>query len=83
VPLIAFGLDGTLDPATLALFPLRLRPLAVGLLAASATGVWPLANVIGLLGASLGLAWIGVHLAARAAEQRLPELYQIVARSKL
>ena len=36
VPLIAFGLDGTLDPATLALFPLRLRPLAVGLLAASA-----------------------------------------------
>ena len=56
VPLIAFGLDGTLDPATLALFPLRLRPLAVGLLAASATGAWPLANVIGLLGVTIGLA---------------------------
>ena len=43
VPLVAFGLDGTLDPATLALFPLRLRPLAVGLLAARppAPGRWP------------------------------------------
>jgi ABC-2 type transport system permease protein len=56
VPLVAFGLDSTLDPATLALFPLRLRPLAVGLLAASATGAWPLANVIGLLGVTIGLA---------------------------
>ena len=41
LPLLAFGLDGTLDPATLALYPLRTRPLAVGLLAASATGAWP------------------------------------------
>jgi ABC-2 type transport system permease protein len=56
VPLLAFGLDGTLDPATLALYPLRTRPLAVGLLAASATGAWPLANVIGLLGVTIGLA---------------------------
>src|SRR5215475_14306059 len=56
VPLLAFGLDGTLDPATLALYPLRTRPLAVGLLAASATGAWPLANVIGLLGVTVGLA---------------------------
>ncbi len=56
VPLVAFGLDSTLDPATLALFPLRLRPLAVGLLAASATGAWPLANVIGLRGVTIGLA---------------------------
>ena len=30
LPLFAFGLDGTLDPATLALYPLRTRPLAVG-----------------------------------------------------
>ena len=29
LPLLAFGLDGTLDPATLALYPLRMRPLAV------------------------------------------------------
>jgi ABC-2 type transport system permease protein len=56
VPLVAFGLDGTLDPATLALYPLQTRPLAVGLLAASATGAWPLANVIGLLGVTVGLA---------------------------
>jgi ABC-2 type transport system permease protein len=55
-PVFAFGLDGTLDPATLALYPLRSRPLATGLLAASATGAWPLANVIGLLGVTVGLA---------------------------
>jgi ABC-2 type transport system permease protein len=56
LPLLAFGLDGTLDPATLALYPLRPARLAVGLLAASATGAWPLANVIGLLGVTVGLA---------------------------
>ena len=56
LPLMTFGLDGTLDPATLALYPLRTRPLAVGLLAASATGAWPLANLIGLLGVTAGLA---------------------------
>ena len=56
LPMLAFGLDGTLDPATLALYPLRTRPLAVGLLAASATGAWPLANVLGLLGVTVGLA---------------------------
>ncbi|HEY6275379.1 MAG TPA: hypothetical protein VIX86_03530 [Streptosporangiaceae bacterium] len=56
LPIFAFGLDGTLDPATLALYPLRTRPLVVGLLAASATGAWPLANVIGLLGVTVGLA---------------------------
>jgi ABC-2 type transport system permease protein len=56
LPIFAFGLDGTLDPATLALYPLRTRPLAVGLLAASAAGAWPLANVIGLLGVMVGLA---------------------------
>ena len=54
--LFAFGLDSTLDPATLALFPLRTGPLAVGLLAASASGAWPLANVLGLLGVTVGLA---------------------------
>jgi ABC-2 type transport system permease protein len=56
LPLLAFGLDSTLDPATMALYPLRTRPLAVGLLAASATGAWPAANVIGLLGVMIGLA---------------------------
>ncbi len=56
LPIFAFGLDGTLDPATLQRYPLRTRPLAVGLLAASAVGAWPLANVIGLLGVMVGLA---------------------------
>jgi len=55
-PIMVFGVDGTLDPATLALYPLRTGPLAAGLLAASATGAWPLANVIGLLGVTVGLA---------------------------
>jgi ABC-2 type transport system permease protein len=55
-PIMVFGVDSTLDPATLALYPLRTRPLATGLLAASATGFWPVANVIGLLGVTVGLA---------------------------
>jgi len=55
-PIFAFGLDGTLDPATLTLYPLRTRPLAVGLLTASAAGAWPAANVLGLLGTTAGLA---------------------------
>jgi ABC-2 type transport system permease protein len=62
LPLLVFGLDGTLDPATLALYPLRIRPLAVGLLAASAVGAWPLANLIGLLGVTVGLARGGAGL---------------------
>ncbi len=56
LPIFAFGLDGTLDPATLALYPVRTRPLATGLLAASAAGAWPLANLLGLLGVTVGLA---------------------------
>lgn len=55
-PIFAFGLDGTLDPATMALYPLRTRPLVVGLIAASAAGAWPVANVLGLLGVTVGLA---------------------------
>jgi ABC-2 type transport system permease protein len=68
LPLLAFGFDSTLDPATLALYPLRTRPLAVGLLAASCTGAWPLANVIGLLGVTVGLArgGLGVLIAVIA-----------------
>jgi ABC-2 type transport system permease protein len=56
VPIMVFGVDGTLDPATLALYPLPTRKLVPGLLAASATGAWPIANVIGLLGVTVGLA---------------------------
>jgi ABC-2 type transport system permease protein len=56
LPIFAFSLDATLDPALLAAYPLRARPLAVGMLAASAAGAWPLANVLGLLGVTIGLA---------------------------
>jgi ABC-2 type transport system permease protein len=56
LPVMIFGLDSTLDPAALALYPIRTRPLAVGLLAASATGAWPAATLIGLLGVTIGLA---------------------------
>jgi ABC-2 type transport system permease protein len=62
LPIMASGLDGTLDPATLQMYPLRTRPLAVGLLAASATGAWPAANVIALLGVTVGLAAGGLGL---------------------
>jgi ABC-2 type transport system permease protein len=68
LPLVVFGLDSTLDPATLALYPLRTRPLAVGLLAASATGAWPAATLLGLLGVTVGLAHgaLGVLIALLA-----------------
>jgi ABC-2 type transport system permease protein len=55
-PIMVFTVDSTLDPSTLALYPLPTRKLAVGLLAASLTGAWPVANVIGLLGVTVGLA---------------------------
>jgi ABC-2 type transport system permease protein len=55
VPLLAFGLDDTLDPARLSLFPLRTRELAVGMFTASVTGVWPLAMLIVTAGALVGL----------------------------
>jgi ABC-2 type transport system permease protein len=56
VPLLAFGLDDTLDPARLSLFPLRTHELAVGMFTASATGVWPAATLIVTAGAVAGLA---------------------------
>ncbi|MFF4772992.1 hypothetical protein ACFY05_09065 [Microtetraspora fusca] len=56
VPLLAFGLDETLDPSRLALFPLTTRQMAAGMLAASATGPWPLASLVALSGAVVGLA---------------------------
>ncbi|SEG99399.1 ABC-2 type transport system permease protein [Nonomuraea solani] len=56
VPLLAFGLDDTLDPAKLSLFPLRTGTLAIGLFTASVTGVWPAAMLIVTFGALVGLA---------------------------
>jgi ABC-2 type transport system permease protein len=67
LPIFAFGLDATLDPALLAPYPLRARPLAAGMLAASAAGAWPLANVLGLLGVTVGLAdGVGLLIAPAA-----------------
>ncbi|GAA2642774.1 hypothetical protein [Nonomuraea recticatena] len=56
VPLLAFGVDDTLDPAKLALFPLRTRQLATGMFAASVTGIWPAASFLVTAGALVGLA---------------------------
>jgi len=76
-PIMVFGVDSTLDPATLALYPLRTRPLAVGLLAASFTGFWPLANVIGLLGVTVGLASGGLGITVAVAAVVLQVLFCI------
>ncbi|GAA4568073.1 hypothetical protein [Planotetraspora kaengkrachanensis] len=56
VPLMIFGVDETLDPSRLALFPLTTRQLALGMFAASATGPWPLASLVVLAGGVAGLA---------------------------
>ncbi|NBE98328.1 hypothetical protein FE391_22300 [Nonomuraea sp. KC401] len=56
VPLLAFGLDDTLDPAKLSLFPLRTGRLAVGMFTASVTGVWPLATLVVTGGALVAVA---------------------------
>ncbi|MDH2423966.1 hypothetical protein [Sphaerisporangium sp. TRM90804] len=55
-PLMVFGVDDTLDPARLTLFPLTPRQMAVGMFAASATGPWPLATLFFLAGAVVGLS---------------------------
>ncbi len=59
-PVLVFGADETLDPARLRLLPLRRSQLAVGLLAASAVGVGPLATVVVLAGVVVGFARPGV-----------------------
>ena len=76
-PILVFGVDSTLDPSTLALYPLRTRPLAVGLLAASFTGFWPLANVAGLLGVTVGLASGGLGVIVAVAAVVLQVLFCI------
>ncbi|MEV7967290.1 hypothetical protein AB0O34_15090 [Sphaerisporangium sp. NPDC088356] len=55
-PLLVFGVDETLDPARLTLFPLTARQMAVGMFAASATGPWPVASLCLLVGAIVGLS---------------------------
>lgn len=58
-PVLFFGLDETLDPARLRLLPLSSGQLALGLGAASAVGVAPIATLVGLLGVIGGFAPAG------------------------
>ncbi len=72
LPLMTFGADETLDPARLALLPLRPRELAGGLLAAALTGFGPILTVVLLTGsmvaAARGPVAVLVGLAAVAIE---------------
>jgi ABC-2 type transport system permease protein len=56
LPVMAFGVDETLDPSRLALLPLTRRDLAVGMFASSAVGLWPAASLLVLLGLVAGVA---------------------------
>jgi hypothetical protein len=56
LPIAMFGADETLDPARLALLPLRPAALSRGLLAAALTGIGPVLTLVILLGAVAALA---------------------------
>ena len=55
-PPLFFGIDETLDPGRLALFPLTRRQLVVGMTAASLIGTGPTMTALVLLGAVVGSA---------------------------
>lgn len=55
-PLVAFGIDETVDPARFSLLPLTTGTLQRGLLMASLVGYMPLANGVVLLGAAVALS---------------------------
>lgn len=55
-PLVAFGLDETVDPATFALLPLTTATLQRGLLVTSLIGYLPAANALVLVGAAIALS---------------------------
>jgi ABC-2 type transport system permease protein len=55
-PLLAFGVDETVDPARFALLPIRPQTLQIGLLTTSLIGFFPLANLVILLGAAVGVS---------------------------
>ncbi|MDQ6659232.1 MAG: hypothetical protein M3Z00_13600, partial [Actinomycetota bacterium] len=58
-PLVAFGVDETVDPQRFALLPLTRQTLQRGLLMSSLIGYLPIANVIVLVGAAIGLSVYG------------------------
>ena len=55
-PLVAFGIDETVDPAKFALLPLTTATLQRGLLVSSLIGYLPAANVLVLVGAAIALS---------------------------
>ncbi|MPZ73435.1 MAG: hypothetical protein GEU74_09415 [Nitriliruptorales bacterium] len=55
-PLLAFGMDETLDPSRLRSLPLRRHQLMTGLFAASSVGLGPLATLILMYGVSVGMS---------------------------
>ena len=58
-PLVAFGVDETVDPRKFALLPIRPQRLQRGLLVSSLVGYLPIANLIVLVGAATALSFRG------------------------
>lgn len=56
MPLVAFGVDETVDPRRFALLPLSRPTLQRGLLVSALIGYLPLANLLALLGSAIGVA---------------------------
>ena len=54
MPLVAFGVDETVDPQRFALLPLRAQTLQRGLLVTAVVGWLPVANIIVMIGAVIG-----------------------------
>ncbi len=75
LPMLAFGTDETLDPARLALLPLRRRTMITGLFAAALTGIGPVVTFVVLLGvvaaAATGPGSVAIGLVAVALELAL------------
>ena len=72
-PLLAFGVDETVDPARFALLPIRAQTLQRGLLVTSLIGFFPAANVVILIGAAvaLGVPWSVLPIAVICAGVQL------------
>ena len=72
-PLVAFGVDETVDPGRFTLLPLRPQTLQRGLLVTSLIGYLPAANAVILLGAAVGLSstWAVLPVALLAAAAQL------------
>lgn len=56
MPLVAFGVDETVDPRRFALLPIGRPTLQRGLLVSALIGYLPLANLLALLGSAIGVA---------------------------